>query len=175
MTPTGFRDLILSLSPVPGRVTRRRARELGISLPSLFNRSSIDNDHHPSPLTPLVEEDEPLALPVSTDLSFSSDSSSDDYPPPPLSIPSIMTKASVVQAAPTKPPVLTAGDLTPETVQDLEDALDRFYHMKDVADARHISYAMYAFQDRQISDWITTNRVTLKELSVVDFFTKLRD
>jgi hypothetical protein len=83
--------------------------------------------------------------------------------------------AEVIHSAPTKPPILTAGAITPETVRQFENACRTFFHNKEnLADADHVARMVGGLQDPLIQDWYWNNQIRFDAMSFKDFMEELR-
>jgi hypothetical protein len=70
-------------------------------------------------------------------------------------------------------PILTEGDLTPQTILLAENAFNKFFIAKNVKKANQVKLILGAFKDAHICNWISTNREHLK-LSFEEFIAELR-
>lgn len=74
-----------------------------------------------------------------------------------------------------KPPMLTAGDVTPEVLRAFEKACMGHFQNKDVTADKQVGKIMYSFQDHRIEEWLDTDWDGFAALSFRDFMVKLRD
>jgi hypothetical protein len=80
--------------------------------------------------------------------------------------------ATVEQSAPSKVPVLTAGDISPATMRQFEHAcMNYFIHKKVIADDQ-VSLIIGGILDDRVGDWIVSDRDLLVALSFDDFMTE---
>jgi hypothetical protein len=71
-------------------------------------------------------------------------------------------------------PILTGGDLTPQTILLAENAFNKFFIAKNVKKADQVKLILGTFKDAHIHNWISTNRERLLKLSFKEFITELR-
>jgi hypothetical protein len=71
-------------------------------------------------------------------------------------------------------PILTRGDLTPQTILLTENAFNEFFIAKNVEKADQVKLILGAFKDAHIRDWISTDCECLLKLSFEEFITELR-
>ena len=82
--------------------------------------------------------------------------------------------ASVEQSAPSKVPVLTAGDISPVTMRQFEHAcMNYFIHKKVIADDQ-VSLIIGGILDDGVGDWIISDRDRLIALPFNAFMTEFR-
>lgn len=82
--------------------------------------------------------------------------------------------ATVEQKDPSKPPVLTEGEFTPDIMQDFEEACTAYFESKDVDDAKRVRKILGGLRDTRLKSWISTDRPRLQALSFDAFMTELR-
>jgi hypothetical protein len=71
-------------------------------------------------------------------------------------------------------PILTGGDLTPQTILLAENAFNKFFIAKNVKKADQVKLILGMFKDAHIRNWISTSCERLLKLSFEDFITELR-
>jgi hypothetical protein len=74
----------------------------------------------------------------------------------------------------TKPPMLTAGEIAPETLVALEDGALGWFAHKEIKDTDQVRLASFGFQDPRIRQWLRLNTLTFNALSFADFMVKVR-
>ena len=82
--------------------------------------------------------------------------------------------AACLQASLTKPPLLSPGEISPETLASWEDATRGWIAHKEVAEDKQVSLASYGFQDPRIRAWLRTHAATHNTLSFTAFMTIFR-
>jgi hypothetical protein len=82
--------------------------------------------------------------------------------------------ASVEQDSPSRPPVLTKGDLTPAVMRSFEQACFGYFENKDIADDKKVKKILASFQDSRIQDWISVERHRFINLVFADFMAEFR-
>ena len=70
-------------------------------------------------------------------------------------------------------PVLTGGDLTPQTLLLAENAFNEFFIAKNVPKEDEVKLILEAFKDVHIRDWIATDRERLLKLTFDEFMAEL--
>ena len=71
-------------------------------------------------------------------------------------------------------PILTGGDLTPQTILLAGNTFNKFFIAKNVKKANQVKLILGAFKDAHIHDWISTNCECLLKLSFEEFIAELR-
>ena len=82
------------------------------------------------------------------------------------------TVGAFQQAAPTKPPVLTAGDITPKASWEI-GCITYFAH-KDTSPAYQVQHVAWGLQDARIQQWYAIKHDRLNTLIFAAFMTELR-
>jgi hypothetical protein len=78
--------------------------------------------------------------------------------------------AKVVHSALTKPPILTAGSIVPETICQFKNACCIFFHNKEnLAEADHVAQTVGGLQDPLIQDWYWNNQMHFNAMSFKAF------
>ncbi|KAG2737936.1 hypothetical protein P692DRAFT_20760337, partial [Suillus brevipes Sb2] len=73
-----------------------------------------------------------------------------------------MTKTAVVeQSAPSKPPKLTAGEITPQVAHDWENACETYFLHKEVKAADQVKMVAFGMLDPRLHTWYLTQRTVL--------------
>ena len=88
--------------------------------------------------------------------------------------PSKTPKATIEQSAPTKVPVLTAGDITPATMRQYENACNNYFVHKKIPGDDQVSMIVGGLLDTRVADWIDTDRMCIVDLSFADFMDEFR-
>ena len=88
--------------------------------------------------------------------------------------PSKTPNATVEQSAPTKVPVLTAGDITPATMRQYENACNNYFVHKKIPGDDQVSMIVGGLLDTRVADWIDADRVRIVDLSFADFMDEFR-
>ena len=70
-------------------------------------------------------------------------------------------------------PIVTGGDLTPQTVLILENVFNEFFIAKNVSKEDEVKLILGAFKDVHVRDWIATDRVRLLGLKFEEFMAEL--
>ncbi|KAG6874776.1 hypothetical protein C0992_006595 [Termitomyces sp. T32_za158] len=84
------------------------------------------------------------------------------------------SKQATVKDKGTKPPVVSEGDLTPETIKEFEHACLDFFDNKEVKPEDQVRRVLVSFKDHRLRNWISANREQLHKLSFSDFLTELK-
>lgn len=71
-------------------------------------------------------------------------------------------------------PILTAGDVTPKSLIDLEDAHNEYFIAKDIVDADKVKKILGGFKCVHIRNWIASERARILLLPYADFMKELR-
>lgn len=74
----------------------------------------------------------------------------------------------------TKPPLISAGDMTPELCYQAEKAFKGFFAHKGVKPDEQVSRCLYSFQDHRIEAWLDVQGDALVKGTFADFMAKLR-
>jgi hypothetical protein len=82
--------------------------------------------------------------------------------------------ATVVQDSPSRPPILTAGDLTPAVMRSFETGCLGYFENKDIADDKQVRKILGGLQDTRIQDWVSVDRDHFLALPFADFMTEFR-
>ncbi|KAG2045749.1 hypothetical protein BDR06DRAFT_985737 [Suillus hirtellus] len=69
-----------------------------------------------------------------------------------------MKTARVEQSVCTKPPILTAGELTPEVIRACDMACQNYFTHKEVAEDVQVKKVSWGMLDPWLQDWYMTNR-----------------
>lgn len=85
-----------------------------------------------------------------------------------------MKTARVEQLACTKPPTLTAGELTPEVVRAWDMACQNYFTHKEVAEDVQVKKVAWGMLDPRLQDWYMTNRAALDAMSFADYMKDFR-
>jgi hypothetical protein len=80
----------------------------------------------------------------------------------------------VEQDAPSKPPVLTAGEITPAVMRSYENACLSYFENKDIAEEKQVRKILGGLQDSRLHDWIDIDRERFLTLSFVNFMVEFR-
>jgi hypothetical protein len=75
------------------------------------------------------------------------------------------TTASIEHAITKHCPIVTGGDLTPQTLLLAENAFNKFFITKTIAAEDQVKIILGAFKDVHIHDWIATDRQRLLALT----------
>jgi len=83
--------------------------------------------------------------------------------------------AEVTHARSNKPPVLSAGTVSPEVLCQFENVCRSFFHNKEGLELKDfVTRVASGLHDPLISDWYWTGQVTFDALSFDDFMKELR-
>jgi hypothetical protein len=82
--------------------------------------------------------------------------------------------AYVEQSAPSKPPILYPGDVSPEILLEFEIGCIGYFDTKEIAPDRQVRKIIAGLKDSRMRDWITTDHERILELSFEEFFVELR-
>jgi hypothetical protein len=82
--------------------------------------------------------------------------------------------ATVVQNSPSRPPILTPGDLTPAVMRTFEMACLGYFENKDITEDKQVRKILAGLQDTCIQDWVSVNCEHFLELLFTDFMTEFR-
>ena len=83
------------------------------------------------------------------------------------------TVGAFQQATLTKPPVLTAGDVTPEALCSWEIGCITYFAHKDVTPASQVQRVAWGLHDARIQQWYVTEHNRLNTLTFATFMTEL--
>lgn len=87
-----------------------------------------------------------------------------------------MAKSTVVkQSAPSKPPKLTAGKLTPQAVCDWENACETYFLHKAIDAADQVRMIVFGMLDPCLHTWYLTQCATLDVGTFAEYITALKD
>ncbi|KAH7903811.1 hypothetical protein BJ138DRAFT_1020039, partial [Hygrophoropsis aurantiaca] len=75
----------------------------------------------------------------------------------------------------TKPPILTAGILTPEVARAWENACLQFFQQKEIPDDKQVQRIVWGMRDARLADWYLTNKVVIDALTFAEYMVLLRD
>jgi hypothetical protein len=82
--------------------------------------------------------------------------------------------AVVEQDSPGRPPLLTAGDLTPTVMRSFEMACFGYFEHKDIAEDKQVRKILAGLQDNRIQDWLSVERDRFLDLTFVEFMKEFR-
>ena len=71
-------------------------------------------------------------------------------------------------------PILSAGEITPKALIDLEDAHNEYFIAKEISEADKVKKILGGFKCVHIRNWIASERENLLELKYSDFMIELR-
>ena len=80
--------------------------------------------------------------------------------------------ATVEQDSPSRPPILTAGDVTPAVMRSFEMACFGYFEHKDITEDKQVRKILAGMQDTRIQDWISVDRDHFLGLSFANFMTE---
>ena len=83
--------------------------------------------------------------------------------------------AIVEQPDGTKPPVLTAGIITPETARAWERACRQFFLQKNVPEGDQVKRVAWGMHDPRLQDWYLTEQEEIDKLSFAEYMSQLRE
>jgi len=83
--------------------------------------------------------------------------------------------AIVEQPDGTKPPVLTAGIITPETARAWERACRQFFLQKNVPEDDQVKRVAWGMHDPRLQDWYLTEQDEIDGLSFAEYMVQLRE
>ncbi|KAG1773665.1 hypothetical protein EV702DRAFT_1129842 [Suillus placidus] len=83
--------------------------------------------------------------------------------------------ASVDQSAPSKPPKLLAGELTPEVARDWENACSTYFMHKVIEEKNQVKMIAFGMLDPRLHTWYLAQRVTLDAGTFDEYMTALKD
>jgi hypothetical protein len=96
------------------------------------------------------------------------------YIPRKQKMPSQSRFTTVEQDAPSKPPLLTTGEITPAVMRSYENACLSYFENKDIVEEKQVRKILGGLQDSRLQDWIDINRERFLALSFVQFMTEFR-
>jgi hypothetical protein len=82
--------------------------------------------------------------------------------------------AVIEQDLPGRPPLLTAGDLTPTVMHSFEMACFGYFEHKDIAEDKQVHKILAGLQDNRIQDWLSVERDRFLDLTFVKFMKEFR-
>lgn len=134
-----------------------------------------------SPLTPTLSEFETVPpSPVNSDSELSSDSELEAYNTAYTNKICAYTNSRMLSANATVEhpitkhcPILTAGEIHPKVLVDLNDAHHEYFIAKDIAEADKVKKILGGFKDVHIRDWISCEHDRLIALSYKDFMAEI--
>ncbi|KAG0708042.1 hypothetical protein DFH29DRAFT_791206, partial [Suillus ampliporus] len=83
--------------------------------------------------------------------------------------------ARVDQSSPSKPPFLTAGELTPEALRSWEMGCTQFFLHKGVKDDEMVKKVAWGMQEAVIQDWYINDRERIDKLTFAEYMAEVRD
>ncbi|KAG2132037.1 hypothetical protein DEU56DRAFT_713546, partial [Suillus clintonianus] len=87
-----------------------------------------------------------------------------------------MTKTAMVdQPAPSKPPKLLAGELTPEVARDWENACSTYFMHKEIEEKNQVKMVAFGMLDPRLHTWYLAQRNTLDTGTFDEYMTALKD
>ncbi|KAG1762163.1 hypothetical protein EV702DRAFT_352586 [Suillus placidus] len=87
-----------------------------------------------------------------------------------------MTKsARVEQSAPSKPPKLLAGELTPEIARDWDNACTTYFMHKGIDAEDQVKMIAFGMLDPRLHTWYLAQRATLDAGTFTEYMTALKD
>ncbi|KAF8875992.1 hypothetical protein BD779DRAFT_1475830 [Infundibulicybe gibba] len=146
------------------------------SVPNSGNklRAGETEQRTPSPLSSLSPSpvpDSPASTHTSTD-SSDSDSYSTCHA---LRMPSNPTGQATVEISSSgKPPIMTAGDISPESMRNFEFGCMNYFNQKDIKEADRVRRILGGLHDERICGWIMMESEELEKLSFKQFMAKMR-
>src|SRR5277367_583296 len=72
-------------------------------------------------------------------------------------------------------PIMSAGDVTPQTLLLLENAFGEYFIAKSIAETYQVKHILGAFKCIHIRDWIASDCAPLLSLSFEEFMQELRN
>lgn len=82
--------------------------------------------------------------------------------------------ARVEQAAPSKPPALSAGQITPEVLRAWENGCTQFFLHKEVKDDKKVKKVAWGMQDPIVKDWYLNDQAKLDALTFAEYMKEVR-
>lgn len=86
-----------------------------------------------------------------------------------------MKPASVEQSAPSKPPKLLTGELTPEAARDWENACATYFMHKEIEPQNQVKMVAFRMLDPRLHTWYLAQQVTLDAGTFLEYMTALKD
>lgn len=82
--------------------------------------------------------------------------------------------AKVEQAAPSKPPTLSAGQITPEILRAWENGCTQFFLHKEVKDDEKVKKVAWGMQDPIVQDWYLNDQAKFDALTFAEYMKEVR-
>ncbi|KAF8888819.1 hypothetical protein BD779DRAFT_1644806 [Infundibulicybe gibba] len=82
--------------------------------------------------------------------------------------------ASVEQPTTARPPILTAGDISPEVMRKFEYGCQLYFIQKDIADDAQVRHVLGCFRDFEILEWMNEEWSRIQALTFRDFMAEMR-
>lgn len=82
--------------------------------------------------------------------------------------------ASVEWDSSRSPPVLTAGEISPQNARDFELACDGYFERKKIAADEQVAMILYGFKDACVVSWVSAHRDRLKKMTFPAFMSEFR-
>jgi len=82
--------------------------------------------------------------------------------------------AMVTHENPTKIPLLSVGQITPEIISDWADCCRQYFEIKNIAEASQVVHAAAGLKNPLHRNWYSVNSATLKILSFDEFLARFR-
>ncbi|KAG6838423.1 hypothetical protein C0991_011749, partial [Blastosporella zonata] len=82
--------------------------------------------------------------------------------------------ASVSQASPGHPPIMSVGRITMENIAEFTSGVKQYFIYKAVAADAHVSHVSFCFDDPHVAAWIDVNNAVLTALTFDAFILRLR-
>lgn len=87
-----------------------------------------------------------------------------------------MTKPAMVeQSAPSKPPKLLAGELTPEVARDWDNACSTYFMHKEIIARDQVKMIAFGMLDPRLHTWYLAQRATLDAGTFAEYMTALKN
>lgn len=83
-------------------------------------------------------------------------------------------KQATVEDRYTKPPILTEGDLSPETAKDYETACRDFFDTKEIEEEDQVRRILVGIKDHRMRDWVSGQRDRIVQLLFDAFMKEIR-
>lgn len=87
----------------------------------------------------------------------------------------MMKSAVVEQAAPSKPPTLLAGELTPEAARDWDNACTTYFLHKEIDEKVQVKMIAFGMLDARLHTWYLMQKATLDAGTFKEYMTALKD
>ncbi|KIK73954.1 hypothetical protein PAXRUDRAFT_20343 [Paxillus rubicundulus Ve08.2h10] len=110
---------------------------------------------------------------VLSSVSNSSSSSTTSYCPTSTRRIAMTAKARCEQSA-SKPPIITAGEITPDALRTREMGCKQYFRIKTVDEANHVPFVAWNLQDPCIQDWYSNDAERLNKLDFNEFVAEVR-